>query len=96
MKKIEAIINTNLKFPEKLKTSEGIVEYSQSKFVGIPNLTIKLKDVNAEFWIRGQHRIDVGERVRFHYDSRSNPFVVKCYEILSEGDEVKYRSYNSD
>lgn len=81
---------------EKLEELEGIVEFSENKITlgGWDNLTLRLKDFDREIWIRGQHRIDVGEKIKIYYSNRHyspRQVVAEDYEILSENDGVKYR-----
>ena len=77
---------------KELDVTEGSVEFSHLQITrgGWPNLTLKLKENEEEFWVRGEHRIDVGEKVRLHYERHSSPHVAEAYEIL-RGKKVVFR-----
>lgn len=81
-----------------LKNIEGIVKSSEEFKTagGWENVELTL-DNEIPYWIRGEHRIDVGERVRLYYSGgqgRITPPVIKIYEILNEtGEKIKYRRF---
>ena len=97
MKKIGA---GNDRYNNALPSLEGVVESSELRTYAnssVPRLDIKLKGNDTKFWVRGYHRIDVGEKVRFIYNNRPDTFKpVLVYEILSKSGNVKYRGINPD
>jgi hypothetical protein len=75
----------------KLQSLEGIVTFSEKKILPLgTNLTLKIED-GSVFWVRGEHRIDVGEVVILHYQNNSQPCVADAYEILAKDGNVKHR-----
>ncbi len=80
----------------ELSNLEGVVNRSiheeQSIFSPRSGLFIKIKDDDGYYWIRGEHRIDVGESVKLHLDSR-DPARILAYEVFSENgnSKVKFR-----
>lgn len=99
MKKAQYVSNTQklgTTHDPKLRSLEGLVTFSERKvFPFGGNLTLKIEG-DSEFWVRGEHRIDVGELVILHYESNSNPPVVEAYEIIDKKGEVKHRYCNAN
>ena len=92
MKPAKVINKEDHNYPVELDVTEGSVDFSHLSITrsGWPNLTLKLKGCGDEFWVRGEHRIDVGERVRLHHKQNSSPYVAHAYEIV-KGDDVIFR-----
>lgn len=92
MRPAKAISKKDCNHPVELNVTEGCVEFSHLKITagGFSDLTLKLKGSKAEFWVRGGHRIDAGERVRLHHEGGSSPYVADAYEIV-KGEDVTFR-----
>jgi hypothetical protein len=83
-------------------SDEGKVTFSEQK--GRPeivceNLSLEIDSVPGQtYWVRGEHRIDVGEKVRLYFEKRSfapDPLVVSAYEVLNDNNEPVYRRFSS-
>lgn len=87
------IVDEGQPYARTLSRMEGVVSFSCRYQDTTPRaLTVMLADLDKEFLIKGQPRLNVGERVVFHYDDRCHPYVVNAYEILRDG-EVVYRDF---
>ena len=95
MKKTTKVRNeTDIVYKTDLECLEGDVIFSELHITpgNWSNLVLKLdSEYKGEIWIRGNHRIDVGEKIRVHYEHYSpDNIVAGAYEILSS-DGVKFR-----
>ncbi len=78
--------------------ARGVVSFSESRFTPgrFNNLELGLDGSDDRFWIRGEHRIDCGEKVKLYHNDRQRgnlPIVVRAYELLHDSGEVKYRRF---
>ena len=79
---------------------EGEVIFSESNIDGhgLKTLTLKLQEYDGKIWIGGDHRIDVGEKIRVYHDeliAEDSIVKGKAYEIFSVDGTVKYRCCES-
>ena len=86
-------IDVGTRSERALQETFGIVDFSQLDLHPIgPTLTLRLVGNPDEFWIRGNYRIDVGERIRILFDKNgTSPYVTGVFEILSRSGGVIQR-----